>query len=60
MQDEHLREAFLAELQQVFEQPDVDVCKKEEQLLERLDRAILDVIDNPDAIKQTAAIGTLF
>jgi transposase len=36
------------------------VCKNEEQLLERLDRAILDVIDNPDAIKQTAAIGTLF
>jgi hypothetical protein len=36
------------------------VCKNEEQLLERLDRAILDVIYNPDAIIQTAAIGTLF
>jgi transposase len=36
------------------------VCKNEEKLLERLDQAILDVIDNPDAIKQTAAIGTLF
>jgi len=36
------------------------VCKNEEKLIERLDQAILDVIDNPDAIKQTAAIGTLF
>jgi transposase len=36
------------------------VCKNEEKLLERLDQAILDVIDNPDAIKQTTAIGTLF
>jgi transposase len=36
------------------------VCKNEEQLLERLDQAILEVIDNPDAIKQTTEIGTLF
>ena len=36
------------------------ICKNEEKLLERLDQAILDVIDNPDAIKQTTAIGTLF
>ena len=36
------------------------VCKNEEKLLERLDQAILDVIDNPDTIKQTTAIGTLF
>jgi transposase len=36
------------------------VCKNEEKLLERLDQAILDVIDNPDTIKQTTVIGTLF
>jgi hypothetical protein len=29
-------------------------------LLERLDRAILDVIDNPEKTQQTAAIGTFF
>jgi hypothetical protein len=29
-------------------------------LLERLDQAILDVIDNPEKTQQTAAIGTLF
>jgi transposase len=36
------------------------VCKNEEKLLERLDQAILDVIDNPEKIQQTTAIGTLF
>ena len=36
------------------------VCKNEEKLLERLDQAILDVIDNPEKSQQTAAIGTLF
>jgi transposase len=36
------------------------VCKNEEQLLERLDQAILDVIDNPKRTQKTAAIGTLF
>jgi putative transposase len=36
------------------------VCKNEEQLLERLDQAILDVIDNPETTQKTAAIGTLF
>lgn len=36
------------------------VCKNEEQLIERLDQAILDVIDKPETIKQTTAIGTLF
>ena len=35
------------------------VCKNEEQLLERLDQAILDVIYNPLRIQKTAAIGTL-
>ena len=128
MQDEQLREAFVLELQKLFEQPDVDiwfadesgfegdprprkrwdkkgrktrvtkngghlrmnvigmvcprsgeffaieriwltmkarwfnnhVCKNEEKLIERLDHAILDVIDNPETIKQTTAIGTLF
>ena len=132
MQDEQLREAFVLQLQKLFEQPDVDVwfadesgfegdrqisfqrttnilvmdnaswhkrkstnwhgwqpmylppyspdlnpieriwltmkarwfnnhvCKNEEKLIERLDQAILDVIDNPETIKQTTAIGTLF
>lgn len=36
------------------------VCKNEDQLLERLDQAILDVIDNPKKTQKTAAIGTLF
>jgi len=36
------------------------VCKNEEQLLERLDQAILDVINNPETTQKTAAIGTLF
>ena len=35
------------------------VCKNEEQLLERLDKAILDVIYNPLKTQKTAAIGTL-
>ncbi len=35
------------------------VCKNEEQLLERLDQAILDIIDHPDKTKKTSAIGTL-
>ena len=29
-------------------------------ILERLDQAILEVIDNPEKTQQTAAIGTLF
>jgi transposase len=36
------------------------VCKNEEQLLERLDQAILDVIAHPQKTQKTAAIGTLF
>ena len=32
----------------------------EEKLLERLDQAILDVIDNPAKTQKTTAIGTLF
>ena len=36
------------------------VCKNEEKLLERLNQAILDVIDNPEKTRQTTAIGTLF
>jgi hypothetical protein len=35
------------------------VCKNEQQLLERLDQAILDVIDNPQKAQQTARTGTL-
>jgi transposase len=35
------------------------VCKNVEKLLERLDQAILDVIDHPDRTKKTTAIGTL-
>jgi hypothetical protein len=34
--------------------------KNEEKLLERLDQAILDVIDSPEKTQQTTAIGTLF
>ena len=34
--------------------------KNEEKLLERLDRSILDVIDNPDKTQKTTNIGTLF
>jgi hypothetical protein len=34
--------------------------KNEEKLLERLDQAILDVIDNSEKTQQTTAIGTLF
>jgi len=37
-----------------------DVCKNEEKLLERLNQAILDVIDNPKRTQQTTNIGTLF
>jgi hypothetical protein len=36
------------------------VCKNEEKLLERLDQAILEVIDNPAKTQQTTTIGTLF
>jgi putative transposase len=36
------------------------VCKNEEQLLERLDQAILDVIAHPGKTQKTTAIGTLF
>jgi transposase len=36
------------------------VCKNLDQLIERLDQAILDVIDHPDKTKITASIGTLF
>ena len=35
------------------------VCKNEQQLLERLDPAILDVIHNPKKTQKTACIGTL-
>ena len=37
-----------------------DVCKTEEKLLERLDQAILEVIDQPEKTQQTTATGTLF
>ena len=35
------------------------VCKNEEKLIERLDQAILDVINNPEKTQKTARIGTL-
>ncbi len=54
-QDEQLREAFLQRLQQLLKRPD-----NEEKLLERLDPAILDVINNSKKIQKTTAIGTLF
>jgi len=36
------------------------VRKNEEKLLERLDQAILDIIDSPELTQQTSAIGRLF
>jgi len=36
------------------------ICRNVDQLIERLDLAILDVINNPNQTKQIAAIGTLF
>jgi putative transposase len=36
------------------------VCKNEEKLIERLDKAILDVIDNPQRAQKTTHFGTLF
>lgn len=36
------------------------LCRNMDQLIERLDQAILDIIDNPDQAQKTAAIGTLF
>jgi hypothetical protein len=36
------------------------VFKNEEKLLERLDQAIMDIIDSPEKTQQTTAIGTLF
>ena len=36
------------------------VCKNEEQLLERLHQAIMDLSNNPEKTQQTTAIGTLF
>jgi len=36
------------------------VCKKEKQLIERLDHAILDVINDPGKTQKTTSIGTLF
>ncbi len=35
------------------------VCRNEQHLLERLDQAILEVIDHPEATQKTTAIGTL-
>jgi recombinational DNA repair protein RecR len=35
------------------------VCKNEEKLLERLDQAILDVINNPKKAQKITCIGTL-
>jgi transposase len=36
------------------------VCKNQQKLLEHLDQAILDGIDNPKNIRKTTDIGTLF
>jgi hypothetical protein len=37
-----------------------DVCKNEQQRLERWDQAILDVINHPEKTQKTTSIGTLF
>jgi transposase len=36
------------------------VCKNEQELLERLDQAILDVINHPEKTQKTTSIGMLF
>ena len=36
------------------------VYKNEEQLIERLDQAILDVVNNPNKTQRTTDFGTLF
>ncbi len=36
-----------------------DVCRNEQHLIERLDQAILDVINNPKKVQKTARIATL-
>ena len=36
------------------------VCKNEQELLERLDQAILDVINHPEKTQKTTSIGTLY
>jgi transposase len=36
------------------------ICKNVDQLIDRLDQAILDVINSPNRIQKTASIGTLF
>jgi transposase len=36
------------------------ICQNIDQLIERLDQALLNVINNPKQTKKTAAIGTLF
>jgi len=36
------------------------VCKNVDQLIDRLDQAIIDIINNPNQTKKTSAIGTLF
>ncbi len=54
-QNEQLPEAFLQRLEQLLKRTD-----NEEKLLERLDPAILEVINNPKKIQKTTAIGTLF
>lgn len=36
------------------------VCKNMDQLIERLDTAIFDVINNPEKTQKTTSIGTLF
>jgi|GEM_PF-5024471 len=36
------------------------VCKNMDELIERLDTVILDVINNPERTQKTTSIGTLF
>jgi transposase len=36
------------------------ICKSVDQLIQRLDEALLNIINNPDNVKSTANIGTLF
>ncbi|NOQ19890.1 MAG: hypothetical protein GQ571_07970 [Desulfobacterales bacterium] len=50
---------FIAFVINMFRLPDFLTGENEEKLLERLDQAILDVINNPKKAQKTARIGTL-
>ena len=58
--DSLIRENVMCNSLKLFQTWQPLYYKNEEKLLERLDQAILDVIDNPEKTQQTTAIETLF